>query len=519
MDNTSADENYTVKVLERLQEAGSRDAIAAGERRISGTEAADTVLRFAEALRNTGLREGDGVALFVENSPEALLLELAVHFVGCRLVFVPIGPGDSEVEALIRRADVTVLLFDPVFEERTRRIADRTVAPRLLSIGASSIAADFLESAADGTGLSLRDAAAGRHVATLFYTGGTTGVPKLVTHRGGYYSAVLRVAPRFADGVSPDPKMLICTQITYISGHMGLLVGLLSGHTVVLLRTFSAGTALSVMDSERITWVLLVTPMLYELLDHPDCRAHRFPALRALNYGGSATAPARIRQAIERFGPVLYQIYAATENGIVTQLTAQEHDLAMPESLTGCGRPGPGVELDLRDDDGKPVKAGQVGELYVRSASVMESYWKDPERTAEVLDEDGWFRTGDLARQDENGYLYLVDRVRDIIVTGRAAVNAYPRLLDDFLASLPTIKDAATIGLPGDDDRETVHVVLVPQDPTDVPDFGQLTRQITDELGELYTPVSYSISDSLPLTTIGKVDKKALRAALLAARA
>jgi fatty-acyl-CoA synthase len=149
---------------------------------------------------------------------------------------------------------------------------------------------------------------------------------------------------------------------------------------------------------------------------------------------------------------------------------------------------------------------------------VMEGYWNDPERTAGVLDGRGWFRSGDIARQDEDGYLYIVGRTRDIIVTGRTADNVYSRLLDDFLTAQPAVKDAAAIGLPGDDGKETVHVVLVPQDPASPPDLPRLTREVTGALGDLYTPDSYSITDALPHTTAGKTDKNALRAALLADR-
>ncbi|MFJ2564103.1 class I adenylate-forming enzyme family protein [Streptomyces sp. NPDC087568] len=202
-----------------------------------------------------------------------------------------------------------------------------------------------------------------------------------------------------------------------------------------------------------------------------------------------------------------------------TELTPQEHDLERPESLTSCGRPGPGVEVELRDDEGEPVAVGEVGELYVRSPMVMEGYWNDPERTTEVLDGEGWFRSGDLGRKDEDGYLYLVDRARDIIVTGRTADNVYSRLLDDFLTAQPAVKEAAAVGLPGDDDTEAVHVVLVPQDPADVPDLSELTCEIVDALGDLYAPASYSIAGSLPRTTVGKTDKKALRASLLRTRA
>lgn len=511
-------ENYTVNVLDRLKATGSRDAIVCGTRRISGTEALRTVLRYAAALRDTRLGNGDGVALFVGNSPEASLLMLAVHFVGCRLVFVPPEPGNSELAAFVQRAQVKALFFDPGFEERARQITGRVDVPDVFSLGRSSLATDFLSVAPDHTDLVPHEAADGRHVATLLYTGGTTGTPRLVTHRSGYYEALTRVSARYRDEVSAGPKMLVCTLTTHTSGHLASLIGILTGATVVLLRTFDAGSALSVMRSEHVTAMMTVTPMLYELLDHPDCPAGGFPSLRTLFCTGAAAAPARLRQAIGRFGPVLHQIYGASENGLVTELTPQEHDLARPESLTSCGRPRPGAEVELRDADGRPVPAGQVGELYVRSGTVMDGYWNDPERTAEVLGPDGWFRSGDLARQDDQGYLYLVDRMKDIIVTGRTADNVYSRLLDDFLISLPAVKDAATIGLPGADGTEKVHVVLVPQDPARVLDFAELTRQITHALGDLYAPASYSVAASLPQTAVGKIDKKALRAALLTAQ-
>ncbi|MFI8931540.1 AMP-binding protein [Streptomyces sp. NPDC053474] len=518
MNKVTAHDNYTVSVLHRLSARGEREAIVAGARRISGTEAARTVLRFAAALRGRGVADGDGVALFVENSPEALLLQLAVHFAGGRLVFVPPEPGNRELQALVRRADVKVLLFDPVFEDRTRQIVGQAAIPHLFSIGASSVGADFLTAASGRAPLSLNEAADGRHLATLLYTGGTTGLPKLVVHRSGYYDGYLRTSHACADGAPADPAMLIGTLVTHTSGHAAFLTGVLSGHTIVLLRTFDAGTALSVMDSEHVTRMMVVTPMLYELLDHPDCLPGRFPALTTLLYGGAAASPARLRQAMERFGPVLHQIYAASESGLVTELTPAEHDVQRPESLTSCGRPAPGVEVELRDTDGKPVPVGRIGELYVRSPTVMEGYWNDPERTAEVLDDEGWFRSGDIARQDESGYLYLVDRARDIIVTGRTADNVYSRLLDDFLTAHPAVKDAAAIGLPGDDGKETVHVVLVPRDLAGAPDLVRLTRDIVDALGDLYAPASYSITGSLPRTAVGKTDKRALRASLLTAR-
>lgn len=167
--------------------------------------------------------------------------------------------------------------------------------------------------------------------------------------------------------------------------------------------------------------------------------------------------------------------------------------------------------MDLRDEQGKSVPVGHPGELYVRSRTVMKCYWNDSESTAEVLDDSGWFRTGDVARQDEGGNLYLIDRMRDIIVTGRTADNVYSRLLDDFLGAYPGVKEAATIGITTEDRIENVHVVLVPRDRNEVPEFSQLSRDIVEALGNLYAPASYSVAESLPRTAVGKIDKKALR--------
>ncbi|MFE6488754.1 class I adenylate-forming enzyme family protein [Streptomyces sp. NPDC057757] len=150
--------------------------------------------------------------------------------------------------------------------------------------------------------------------------------------------------------------------------------------------------------------------------------------------------------------------------------------------------------------------------MHVRGSMVMREYWRDPERTAEAL-KDGWLRTGDLAYRDHDGYLYLVDRVKDVIVTGRTADCVYSRLLDDLLISLPAVRDAAAIGVPAPEFGESVHVVVVPYDESDL-DTDELTRQVVDALGSLYAPVSYSVAASLPHTASGKVDKEALRASL-----
>jgi fatty-acyl-CoA synthase len=210
----------------------------------------------------------------------------------------------------------------------------------------------------------------------------------------------------------------------------------------------------------------------------------------------------------------MHQVYATTEHGMITQLLPGQHDLSRPHLLQSCGTPAPSVDVELRDSNGPVTGAGQVGEVWVRSAMVTEGYWRDPEATRDLL-VDGWARTGDLAYRDDEGYLYLVDRARDVIVTGPTSDNVYSRLLDDFLSTLPGISQAAAVGVPDARWGEAVHVFLVPDGGTR-PDPGEIRRLVAEALGDLYEPKSFSVVASLPRTTIGKIDKKALRAAYLA---
>jgi fatty-acyl-CoA synthase len=502
--------NYTMQVLGKLAETGDRDAIVQGRRRISGREARSLILRFAEALADNGVGEGDGVALFIVNSPEALLLKLAVHFIGGRLVFVPPEPGNPELGAFIAQADVKMLIFDPVLGERAARMAESAEVPGVFSLGPFDGVPDFLAQVGKQTGWASEDAGDGAAVCTLMYTGGTTGRPKLVTHGAGFYQRVIATAT-FQASKAPDPRMLICTLITHMSGHFNSLMRLVSGEVVVLMDGFDAGVALAVLAEQKITRMNLVPPMLYEILDHPDWPPGGFPDLETIAYMGAPTAPSRLRQAIGRFGPVMHQVYATTEHGMITQLLPGQHDLSRPHRLQSCGKPVPSVDVELRDGNGPVTGAGQVGEVWARSPMVTEGYWRDPEATRDLL-VDGWARTGDLAYRDDEGFLYLVDRARDVIVTGPTSDNVYSGLLDDFLSTLPGISEAAAVGVPDARWGEAVHVFLVPEGGTR-PDPGEIRRRVAEALGDLYVPKSVSVVARLPRTTLGKIDKKALRAA------
>lgn len=243
-------------------------------------------------------------------------------------------------------------------------------------------------------------------------------------------------------------------------------------------------------------------------------RAGALPALRRIVVGGAASSPSRLQQAVEIFGPVLSQGYGQSEALGIAAFRAE--DLASegaqrPELWRSCGRAISDTEIEIRGEGSAvalPVR--QVGEVCVRGETVMLGYYEDPERTAEAL-HDGWLRTGDMGYLDAEGYLYLVDRAKDIIVTGSTSDNVYSRVLEDFLLTLPGVRNAAALGVPDEDFGEAVQIFLATAEGADI-DPDAVRASVTAELGELYTPRKTVLLDRLPTTKVGKVDKKALRA-------
>ncbi|HEV2635627.1 MAG TPA: AMP-binding protein [Actinocrinis sp.] len=519
MDRTqSKPGTYVDRVLEVLAEHADREAFVHGDRRVDYAEARSAILRLAAALRASGLGSGDTVALSVGSSPEAALIQLAVHLSGCRLVFVAPEPALPEQAAFLDRSEATALVVDPRIE-RAAALA-RAHGPRItLTAGPADFGEDLLALAAGPAEEAFEDPAGPDDVQTLFYTGGTTGRPKLVLHRHPYYAALVHASGRRVAESAVPHRFLICTPASHTSGHISAIMTLLAGGTAILMDGFDAEQALGLLSRERVTSVTLVPPMLGELLDHPACRRGAFPDLVRIHYGAAPTTPARIRQAIDRFGPVLRQSYGLTEVPAITFLEPHEHDDTIPGRLGSCGRPLPGPPgtgdralISLRGRDGAEVPAGEVGEVCVRSEMVMSEYWNDPELTAQAKS-DGWLHTGDLGFLDPDGFLHLVDRLKDVIVTGQTSDNVFSNLLEDVLGTVPGVLAAAVVGLPDPAWGESVNVVCV-ADPAIPVDPEYLRKRAVEDLGPLYEPKRVVFVDALPWTAVGKIDKKAIRAML-----
>ncbi|MFF3766303.1 class I adenylate-forming enzyme family protein [Streptomyces sp. NPDC001922] len=526
---TSEPRTYVDRILEHWHTDEGAEALVQGTQRLTRGEARRRLFRLGHALRGQGLAPGDGVGLFLANRVDSVLVQLAVHLIGCRVVFLPPEPGPGELAALVEQSRARAVVTDPLFAQRAADAAGRSVhAPVLLSLGPCEqectdlldLAADCPDVRPDGVPAPGADEAV-----TVLYTGGTLGRPKLAAHSHRLYDAVVDLVDDASEtegsaffpamGQGTD-RVLAATLLTHGSGHLTSLQALVTGSALVVLPEFEAGAALTVLREERITVTMFVPPMMYAILDHLECEPGALPALRRIVVGGAATSPSRLQQAVEVFGPVLSQGYGQSEALGITAFGAE--DLASegarrPELWRSCGRAISDVEIEIRGEDSTaalPVR--QVGEVCVHGDTVMLGYYEDPERTAAAL-HDGWLRTGDMGYLDAEGYLYLVDRAKDIIVTGRTSDNVYSRVLEDFLLTLPGVRNAAALGVPDEEYGEAVQIFLATAEGGAGVDPEAVGAAVTAELGELYTPAKTVLLDQLPMTTVGKVDKKALRAA------
>jgi fatty-acyl-CoA synthase len=291
----------------------------------------------------------------------------------------------------------------------------------------------------------------------------------------------------------------------------------MKGGSMVVLPKFDPAEVLETIEKHRITSTMLVPSMLYALMDHPDSQTRDLSSLETIYYGAAAINPVRLAEAVRRFGPIFAQYYGQSEAPmVITYLAKADHDPDNhPDRLASCGRPSAFLNTALLGEDDKPVAAGEPGEICVAGPLLAAGYWNLPDATAETF-RDGWLRTGDVAREDEDGFWYIVDRTKDMIVTG--GFNVFPREVEDVVAEHPAVAQVGVIGVPDEKWGEAVTAVVVlrsgqADDPGAV---TTLTREIQDMVkerkGSVQSPKQVIVTDQLPLTALGKPDKKALRA-------
>ncbi len=493
-----------------LRRHGDRVAVHLDGEALTATQLGERMSKFTQAYEAAGVLPGSGVGMLSINRPEVLYSSGAYMLRGCRNTPLhPLGSLEDHVYVL-EDAGIETLVFDPSFAERAEQLAARVPGlKRLLSFGPCGVGEDLLALAAGFEPLPLRaPEVQPNDLGALSYTGGTTGQPKGVmsTYRGS--AAMVQIMSN--EWQWPDDlRHLICTPLSH-AGASFVIPVLLRGGSLVVLPKFDAGKVLHAIEEHRITSVMLVPSMIYAILDHPDFAKTDLSSLQTVFYGASPMAPTRLQEAIRKIGPVFFQFYGQTEAPqTVCVMRKEEHDPDDLARLASCGRPVPWLHVALLDDQGNEVPRGEPGEICVRGPLVMAGYWNKPEQTAEAL-EHGWLHTGDVAREDENGFFTIVDRKKEMIVSG--GFNVFPREIEDVLAPHPAVAGSAVIGVPDPKWGEAVKALVVLR-PNMTVDPEELMALVKDAKGSHYAPKTVDFVDAIPLTAVGKPDKKKLREA------
>jgi fatty-acyl-CoA synthase len=465
--------------------------------------------QFIQALRSLGVGPGSRIATLSANRPEVLYVGNAIHIIPA--VAVPMHPlaGLPDHLHILLDAKIDVLVFDPArFGERAAELSQRAPNLKLLALGKSPQAEDLCELAgrfepAPLVAPRLTDSS----VARLNYSGGTTGKPKALesTHRSTL--ACMSILLSEWDWPRP-PRVLACAPLSHAGSAM-VIPTLLKQGTLLVHPTFDPVKVMQAIQEYRINCMLLVPTMIYALLDHPRFKEFDLSSLETIFYGASAIAPARLKEAIERIGPVFCQFYGQAEAPMgITVLRKAEHDVTDMRRLASCGRPVPWLRVELLDSNQQLVPDGQPGEICVQGPLVMDGYRDNPELTAQTL-AGGWLHTGDVAVRDPDGFLRIVDRTKDMIVSG--GFNVYPREIEDIIGEHPAVAQVAVIGVQHPKWGEAVKALVVAR-PGQAANADDLIAMVAERKGKFQAPKIVEFIDSIPQTPLGKPDKKALRA-------
>ncbi|MEV6600134.1 AMP-binding protein [Actinoplanes sp. NPDC051346] len=489
---------YVHDALELFAGFGEREALVGDGRRLSYAEVVAEVRGLAGALTAHGVRPGAAVLVMLGNTVQAPLLQLALHLLGCRTMWIAPVTSRREIDDFARRARPDVFVHD-ADDDLGAQIAAALPGVPVLRLGVEL-------TPAPGGALP----AAVPAPESILQTSGTTGTPKLVHHRESFYRQVLALATGFRAAGPPLLRHLSHSPMWLASGQITTLFNLFTGGVLFLRQQWDPAAFVHSVEAERLTSTFLTPPMLYEVLDHPALVGADFSTMVMLNVGAGPAAPARLRQAIARFGACLRIVYGLSEAVVICALPDLTDDPEHPERLRSCGRPYGDVTVQIRDTDGRVLPAGADGEVWVRTALSFHGYHGQPELTAETL-VDGWVRTRDIGHLDADGFLYLVDRLQDRILTRQRSWPIYSRPIEDVLAAHPEVRAAAVIGVsdPVAGELPYAYVVTVPGASVT---GDELITLVTAELSDTWAPGGVEFVDALPLNRAAKVDKQALRA-------
>jgi acyl-CoA synthetase (AMP-forming)/AMP-acid ligase II len=460
------------------------------------------------AFRAAGAATGDRIALILPNGNPFVVTEMAIMKGG--MVKVPLNIRFHKHEVMFALADCepTILVCEASYAESVRdELAAVPSLRAVFTIGGVPEGLRSFEQALTHAPATTVPYAPEAPI-LIRYTGGTTGRAKGIVHtEESFLACNLDVVREFA---FRDDDVVV--HVGHLSHGMNFMWAAMYavGATQILHEKFEPLRVLADIERYRATFIYMVPTMLHRLL-HEDDGKRDVSSLRQFLYGSAPMPVPLLRQAIARYGQIFMQVYTLSESPVVTTLfRASEHvereTIAGPR-LASCGREVLTMEVRLLDDEGREVPAGDVGEIAIRSINNMAGYWNRPAETAATL-VNGWVITGDMARRDEEGYLYVVDRKKDMIITG--ALNVYPKEVEDVLHAHPAVSQAVVIGIADDEWGEIIRAYVVPKPGAHVTE-AIIVEHCLSALASYKKPRQVRIVDSLPLSPIGKVNRVALR--------
>ena len=484
-------------------------AISHGGTTRTFAEFARRVRQNAAAQRAAGLVPGDRTAVLDLNHPSCIETTLACAQIGTTNAVVNFRLAPPEIVYVINDSKARVLFVGPEFRDAVAQM--RGALPHVETVVHVGGDADGYES---WIGAHEPDTAvhpvAPQDAFVQLYTSGTTGFPKgaMLTHQGMIAHAANVMADFEVDG---DSRVQVAMPLFHVGGTSYALLALTAGAHIHVMRLPDPAAALEMLERERITHTFYVPALMAAMLQVPGMAERDYSSLTALSYGASPMPLPVMRACLKVFPGVMHQVYGMTEQcGVVSSLGPEDHaDPAREHLLVSAGTPIHGIEIEIRDPaTGEPVPTGEPGEIWVRSQQVMGGYWGNPEATAAAITEDGWLRSGDGGHMDAEGYVYVTDRIKDMIISG--GENIYPAEIERVLAEHPSVGDVAVIGVPDDRWGEVPKAVVVPA-PGATVDEAELIAFAREHLAAFKCPKSVDVLDELPRNPTGKVLKKDLR--------
>jgi len=476
-------------------------ALRHGERELTYAALDERSSRLAQALLAHHVGVGTRVAYLDRSSPEVVELLFAASKIGAVLVPLNWRLAVPELAAVLADSGAPVLIAGPAF----RDVAERVRPPRLIVVGEDY--ERWLEAHEPSDPGSRGEAG---DVIVQMYTSGTTGVPKGVLTTHGNLAVTAQTSLRW--GFDERSVSLTPLPMFHIGGIGWAYCGLWHGATTVLVSDFDAAAVLDLLEHQRVTNAVLVPTMLQLLTAVPRAAERDYSALRAIAYGAAPITTPVLKASLRTFGCALFGLYGLTETtGGVIALEPEDHDPGGPREhlLRSAGRPYPWVELKIVDPvSAEALPPHSVGEVWLRGPNVTPGYFNRPAETAAALTSDGWLRTGDGGYVDEEGYLFLTDRIKDMIVSG--GENVYPVEVEEALAQHADVDDVAVIGVPDGHWGEAVKALVVPR-PSAQPAAEDLIAFARERLAGYKLPRSVEFVDELPRTPSGKVLKRELR--------